>query len=274
MSQYKIIASDLDGTLLNKDMHVSPENFEAIRQLVAEGVLFVPASGRAMYEMPREVWDCPYARYLIHSDGAVIHDKETGESIRLSMSREKSDTVMAMLKEYDTDPSVRHCGHCYMDAKTNTEDFHRYNRMNEEWVSFSMSCFEAVENFDELCASMDAIDMVCVFFHSPEEQAECKRRLTEMGGFLIASSHEANLEIMDERAGKGSALLHLADRLGIDRSATIAVGDSPNDMDMVSKAGLGLAMGNACEELKAMAQRVICTNEEHVMVYLREHYFS
>ncbi len=272
--QYKIIACDLDGTLLDHDMNVSKENWEAIRRLGEKGVLFVPASGRAMYEMPRAVWDSPYVRYLIHSDGAAVYDKETGESIRLGMSREKSRRMMAILGEYETDISIRHGGHAYEDAKNHNPEFHIYHRMSPYWWEFAMEYFEPVEDFDRFCDFEDGIDMACVFFHNEDERLECRQRFLELGGYGVASSDPCNLEIFDERAGKGSALLCLAERLGIDPAKTIAVGDSLNDRDMVIKAALGLAMSNACEELKALADAVVCNNDEHVMDYILKNYIQ
>ena len=75
-------------------------------------------------------------------------------------------------------------------------------------------------------------------------------------------------------AGKGNALLLLAELLGVDRNATIAVGDSTNDCTMVETAGLGLAMDNAVPKLKAVADAVVCNNRDHVVKYILEHYIG
>ena len=272
MWQYKIIASDLDGTLLKDDMTVSRENWEAVRRMTEAGVLFVPASGRAVLEMPRAIVESPYVRYLIHSDGSAVYDKETGRSIRLAMTPEQSRRMMAVLSEYKVDISVRHHGHCYVDPKKHTREYHYAHRMSDYWVDFVMEYFEPLEDFDRATDFEDGIDMVCVFFQSAEEREECRRRFLEMGGYGISGSDPANLEIYDERAGKGSALLALAEELGIDRSETLSVGDSPNDLDMIRKAGIGLAVSNACDALKADATTVICSNEEHAMEYIEKNY--
>ncbi|MBR2353964.1 MAG: Cof-type HAD-IIB family hydrolase [Clostridia bacterium] len=271
MSNYKIVASDLDGTLLNTKVQVSEENWEAVRQMTEAGVHFVPSSGRAFYEMPAFIRESPYVRYVIHSDGSAIYDKQTGESVRLSMSRERSHLLLDVLAEYENDASIRHCGRVYTDAATNTEEFHRYNRMDDGWVWHTFAYYEPTENFDQFCRDLDGIDMLCTFFHSADEQEICRKRLEGLG-YHVVSSHPCNLEVYAPTAGKGSALLALAKRLGIAPDATIAVGDSPNDSDMIRKAGLGLAMGNACEELKAIAREVICTNDEHAMRYILNHY--
>ena len=77
--KYKLIASDLDGTLLSDNAEVSRENFDAIKKITERGVVFAPVTGRAMYEMPADVVNCPDIRYIVSSNGAVIYDKETKE---------------------------------------------------------------------------------------------------------------------------------------------------------------------------------------------------
>ena len=66
----------------------------------------------------------------------------------------------------------------------------------------------------------------------------------------------------------------LADMLGVDRKDTIAVGDSTNDSEAIKDAGLGLAMENACDELKQIADEIVCNNKEHVARYILENYIK
>lgn len=273
MTNYKIIASDLDGTLLNGRLQVSEENWNAIRRMSEMGILVVPSSGRTLYEIPKEILESPLMRYIIHSDGAAIYDKETGESIRFALSREKSAKLMEIVSEYDVDVSVRNGGHSYTDAKKHTEEYHYAHRMDKTWVDFSFEFHETVEEFEEFCRTIDGIDMACVFFRDSAEQEECCGRVAKMNGVAICSSDPANLEFHDIRAGKGNALLCLAERLGIDPADTVAVGDSPNDLDMIQKAALGLAVENACEELRSATDEIVCSNEEHVMDYILNKYF-
>ena len=273
MSQYKIVACDLDGTLLDGEKNISKENWDAIRRITEAGAWFVPSSGRSLGDMPRELIESPYVRFLIHSDGAAVYDKETGKSIRFSLSREQSDLLMDIVLEYDTVWIVLHDGHTVMDGATESHEYYRYHNMSREWIDFSDDHYEHIDGFYEYCRSVDGIDMLCPFFHSPAEREECAARLRALG-FTVATSDPHNLEIYDPRAGKGNALRHLAEMLEVDMSQTIGVGDSPNDSEMVRAAGLGLAVGNAYEELKRIADAVICRNDEHVIRYIWEQYFE
>ena len=92
-----------------------------------------------------------------------------------------------------------------------------------------------------------------------------KTMLTELG-------FEYNLEIMSTKAGKGNALSALADMLKIQRSKTISIGDSGNDITSIESAGLGLAVSNATDSLKAVADDIICSNEEHIVAYVLENF--
>ncbi len=272
MSNYRILASDLDGTLLNSKGVVSEENQGAIRDLTRRGVYFVPSSGRTLSEIPSMIRDNPSVRYIIHSDGAVVHDKQTGERLDLSMPREKVGVLLDILSEYDVSMTVRHQGRSYTAKKWFCDEAGIYYRLNDTWQDFVYAYSTPVENFMSFCRGLDFVEMICVFFHSQDELEACRDRLTKMGMYAVTSSDPANLEIIDGCAGKGEALLRLAKHLGLDASQTIAVGDSPNDRNMIEKAGFGLAMENACQELKAVADATACHCDEHVVKYILEAY--
>ena len=117
-----------------------------------------------------------------------------------------------------------------------------------------------------------SIPAFAVFFRKFEDLVESKRKIEALGGLRVVGVSEYNLEIMNSDAGKGNALLWLAQQLGIDRADTISVGDTDNDQSMIEAAGLGLAVANACQPLKAVADAVICSNDEHAIAYILSHY--
>ena len=270
---YKIISSDLDGTLLDNEMRVSEENRLAVKQYTDMGGVFVPNSGRSLGEMSSEVKDLPGVRYVICSDGADIYDKQTGEHISLCMTHEEAARVFDVLSEYETFIAVHYRANAYLDADRfdrATLDYHNVNRYFREH-------FEATNvlktEFAAFCREMEEVEMICVFFHSREEMDACRTRL-EAEGLVVAASASYNMEIFSTRAGKGNALLRLAEHLGVAREDTIAMGDSDNDASMIRAAGLGLAMENANASVKKIADAVACRNEEHIVPYLLKHYIQ
>ena len=270
MQTYRMITSDLDGTLLQNDMTVSQENERAIKAMTARNICFVPCSGRTFSEISPEVRDNPHVRYLIHSDGAVIYDKITNHRITMCMSHEICARVMDILADYETCYTVHYLGNAYIDAAKKNAASYSYHRVNDYFCKLIGESAAPRVSFDDFCRSMEEIELFCVFFRDDREMEECKRRLEEIQEIQVVSSDSANLEIISKEAGKGNALLRLAKELGVDPAQTIAVGDSPNDLSMLKTAGLGLATANADRSLKKIADRVICSNNEHVAKFVLE----
>ena len=271
MPSYKLVATDLDGTLLNSAGVVSQENIDAIHEMTKMGVFFVPSSGRAFWELPPCVRSIPDARYFICSDGAVIYDTQKEEplddrSFRGDDIRRALDCMLAG----KTHLLLHHKGHVYVDAQKHNEEGYIAHRVPPSFRRAMYELAVAEDNFKEFCYGLDSIEMVTVFFASDEDLNECRERLLADGAFSVTSTEPTNLEIFRKDAGKGNALDRLAALLGADRSETIAVGDNFNDLENFAHAGLALAMGNALPVAKEAAHRIICKNDEHAMVYILE----
>ena len=268
---YKIISSDLDGTLLNDEMCVSEENRLAIKQYTDMGGVFVPNSGRSLGEMSDEVKNLPGVRFVICSDGADIYDKDTDTHISLAMTREETDRVLAILSDYEVFPTVHYRGNSYLDADRYDRATMDYNNVNEYFrIHFEKTTIPQ-NNFAAFCRETDEVEMICAFFHRYEDLEEAAARLRE-AGLAVAASASYNIEVFSTRAGKGNALLRLAEHLGVAREETIAMGDSINDLSMIEAAGLGLAMANAKEAVKEVADAIACRNTEHIVPYLLRNY--
>ncbi len=274
MAEYKIVASDLDGTLLGSDGKVSAENFAAISSLKNRGVHFVPASGRSLAEIPAEIKENPDIRYFIHSSGAVVFDKLTGERISFCFPKELSAKIFELLFSTDCHITVRHRGRMYTSVETMNEESFAYYKVWAAHAELLRTVGEPISNFKEKFSSADDVEMISIFIGDNERLFELKSKLLLIPNINVASACPYNIELTCSKAGKGNALLALAEKLGCSVSETIAVGDSENDMPMILAAGLGLAVENAAEELKAKADRVICSNDYGVAKYLLETYFQ
>jgi len=179
--------------------------------------------------------------------------------------------LMDMLTEYEVHYAVRVAGRSYRDTRSSEAVLDHF-RYTEPYKRFLRYFIEPLHDFEGFCRRQTAVEMTCINFHSPDEQAAFRRRIDAHPMMDCTSSDVANIEVYHKDAGKGKGLWRLADLLGVDRAATIAVGDSHNDLSNIEAAGLGLAMGNAWEDVKAAADEVICTNDEHAMKYILEHY--
>lgn len=274
MFKYKLVASDLDGTLLNNKSEVSRENLDAIGKLSDMGVMFIPSTGRTFAEMPRLIRNNENIRYYIYSNGTVVYDKKTGERILNCISNETGRKVLDIAREYEVHKSFRCNGRCYVDNRFQSlEAWDYYNVCREHRVvveNFGI----LIEDFEEKIDNADEIEVYSFFFKNLSEKEECRRRISGIEGIAVTGVTEYNIEVFNAAAGKGNALQVLAKKLGIKAEETISIGDSNNDSTILRASGLGLAVSNACDSLKAVADEIICSNEEHVAKFVLEKYFS
>ena len=274
MVNYKIVASDLDGTLFNDRSQVSEENLQAIHALAMHDVQFVPSSGRTLCEIPNILKNNPDIRYVIHSNGAVVHDLKTGDRILNCLTRDLIAQVLDVIYDYDMHVMFRQNGGSFVDAACEFDG-------GDAYFNFIPAHRKVIDDYakplsrDEFQAYAKAqndIEVFSMFFHDDDELEACRKRLNAIDALGVVSVCEHNLETFHVTAGKGNALYQLADKLGIDRAATICVGDSENDLSMIKAAGLGLAVANANDVMKANADVVICSNEEHAIAHIFKHF--
>jgi len=265
---YKLIASDLDGTLLYDISSVSEENYRAIAEYKKMGGHFVPASGRCFYEIPQELRECEDIRYYISSNGAVVTDTATGELDEVLIPNETFDKIMELMSEYEIYHTVHFEGCAYMLAENDSEEKARYYNVNKYYyIHFHENC-RKLENLDGKFSQGRGVEMLSVFFKSQAELDECVKKLNALGGLVVTSSTDFNLEIIAEGASKGDGVRRLAKKLGISTSEAIGVGDSRNDMALLDGVGMPLAVSNAKDVLKAKAKKIICSNKEHIARYI------
>lgn len=272
--KYQIVSLDLDGTLLDGQMRISEENRRALSRLAKRGVLFAINSGRTLSEIPEDVRSLPDIRYIIHSDGAVIYDKLLNRRYTACLSSELSARVLSLLFSYRASVSARYGGLSFVRLEEHSEAGYIPYRVGQFYRRHLYETNLPTPDFENYCYRLGELEMLCAFFADDGELAACSEQLLALGGLQLASSVLHNVEIFSSEAGKGTALLRLADMLGVDAAATVAVGDTTNDSDAIRKAGLGLAMENAVPELKAIANGIACHHEAHIVPYLERHLFA
>ena len=271
--KYKIVASDLDGTLLDKDQTMSEENLCAISEMNRLGVEFVPTTGRGMNEIDTSLLNSPDIRYIIASNGAVVFDKKLGKNILTNYI--PSDTVRLVLetiRPYNAFLAVHAGGKtCYDKNKYNPE-YLNICGVGEYYGHIIGQYAEAIDDFENFLLSSGEVELMCIFFELDEVIRSSKQIFENCGKLCAASPSKNYLEVYSYDAGKGKTLAAFVDKLGVDIADVIAVGDSDNDYTMIKKAGLGLATANACDALKEIADKTICDNSEHIAKYVLENF--
>lgn len=272
MHDYKLIAIDLDGTLLNDQNQVSDENLQAICELKKRGVFFVPCTGRTLAEIPSAVKDNPNIRYIIHSNGAVLLDKQTNNKINCCISNTTAKCIFDILSHLKGHVTIRHDGKCYTKAGTIDKKSMEFYNIIPAHEDVLLNYATYIENFEEWLANLDNIEVISVFFHSLAELATCRKALSKIEEIRVVSAAEFNLEILSKKAGKGAGLESLCELLNIDKNMVIGVGDSGNDLPMMQSAGIKVAVSNAVSVLKEVCDEIICSNNENVVDYILKNF--
>ena len=271
--KYKIVASDLDGTLLNKEQTVSEENFCAISEMNRLGVEFVPTTGRGINEIDRSLINSPDIRYIITSNGAVLFDKNIGKPLLTRyVSKDSVRLILEALRPYNVFIAVHEGGTTFFDKNKYDPEFMNLCGIDAYHGHILSQHAEAVENFEGFLLSSDEMELICIFFETDEEARTCKQIFEDSGKLCAANPHANYLEVYSSDAGKGKTLAALVEQLGVDITDVIAVGDSNNDSTMIQEAGLGLAVANACDALKELADQTICDHSEHIAKYVLENF--
>ncbi|WHY77533.1 Cof-type HAD-IIB family hydrolase [Neobacillus sp. WH10] len=272
----KIIASDMDGTLLNSVQQISVENKEAILKAQAQGVEFVVATGRsyqeAIYVLREAGLKCP----IICVNGAEVRSKEGDILSATPITKHKAREVAEKLRELDI----------YFEVYTNKGAFtvdpdkaistlvdiiiSANPEADRDEVAYAAGArlreglVQIIEDYEILFADENIqIYKLFTFSFNSDKLAAASNTLMDFEGLAISTSGHENLEITANQAQKGIALESFAKSRGIDISETMAIGDNYNDVSMFERAGRSVAMGNANYEIKALCDVITDTNNEH-----------
>ena len=257
MEEIRLIALDLDGTLLNSDKRLTPACREALDRVAAAGIEIVPATGRFFEGMPEAIRTLPYLRRAITINGAQVCDALDGSVIyRAEIPCRQAVEILRFL---DGRPLIYDC---YADnwgwmSRNMWEACGDYVP-NEHYFNMVRNLRTPVDDLKRyLLARGGGVQKLQLF---TRDMALRERLLRELGerfeGIAVSTSVANNVEINCAAANKGDALRALAEHLGIPLHQTAAFGDGMNDLRMIEAAGLGIAMGNAAPAVKARANRV------------------
>ena len=259
----KLIALDMDGTLLDNDhATVPPRNVAALRAASERGVKIAIASGRAWCLVEDVAREMGFVDYAVLANGAAIRDVRTGECLyREGMGEEQVRAIVRLLRARDIPFEVYQNGRSYMDGSCGVEKAKAAAVVSP---AFAKVLFEHMTYTDDMERTLagDMAEKFNVFHVEPEEREELLAAIAATGPVACASSTASNLEITSPKADKGAALAVLCGRLGITPEEVMAFGDAENDLGMLSWAGCSFAMANGSKGAKAAAKRITGPNHE------------
>ena len=274
----RIIALDLDGTLLDSEKRLSDVNRAALERAAATGVLIVPTTGRFFGMMPPAVRDLPFVRYAITINGAQVYDRETDTAlVRDEIPLDMALGIMEVLDRYDVvyDCYRQNWGWMTAALQDKAADYatnEHYLKMVRE---FRKPVPELKAYLRETAADGD-VQKVMLFGRRDQGSGirdqgagshlvleAIKREMGEkFPEIKVTASTWNNIELNIKSAHKGNALKRFAEHLGFGLENCMAFGDGMNDFTMVEAAGLGIAMANAEAEVKRVAKWIAPSNDE------------
>jgi Cof subfamily protein (haloacid dehalogenase superfamily) len=258
---YKMIAIDLDGTLLTDDLMVSPDTVTAIQKAVGLGTIVTIATGRMFPSAKVFAQQLGINVPLITYHGAIIKDVNENEVMyeRL-ISPDVAQKLVAIASEKQIHLQV------YQD------DILYSAWENEKLIAYSEEAKVPYLIEPDLAKLAKKGFTKALFIDNHDTLDILQDELQSLFGEQahIAKSKKTYLEVTNTEANKGSALLYLATKLGIDRSEIIGIGDNHNDIELIKTAGLGIAMGNAVKELKDIADYISLTNNDDGVLHVIE----
>lgn len=247
---FKVVALDLDGTLLNNDCSLSEESKKVIRRLGEKGLDFILASGRPFCSMLPFAEELRIRLPLITTNGALVKSVTGNDYCKKNwIPRELVRTVLDFALARQVGIII------YGEEKT-----YSFNRdLAEKQRHIEQINVEVITEFNPRSKVLKI-----VFYGSPETNRELGNALASRFGnqLSITQSHEQYLEVMKKGVSKGQALQEFLTKLGIYREQLIVFGNGLNDLSMFSIAGFSVAMDNSPDELKQEADFVCKSNLE------------
>ncbi|MEA5016710.1 MAG: Cof-type HAD-IIB family hydrolase [Candidatus Limiplasma sp.] len=269
--EIKLIAMDMDGTLLNEDKEISGESRAALHEAVDKGISIAICSGRSsgdnsIFASQAGLDKC----YILAYNGAYCLESPHGKPYaRHIMPKQAALAALAVLKEYDVSYA------CFLADRIVAVENGLWPK-DKGWVAHAGK--PGAPRIQQGLPEVERLQgegihkIVYIERHEERRIEEIRQRLLPIQGMDVTSSWANNLELIPSGVNKGTAVRELAQRLGLSPENVMAIGDYDNDIPMLRYAGWGIAMGNASEAVKKAAPYATAANaQEGVAQAIRQY---
>lgn len=271
--QIRMIAFDLDGTILTHAKTLSQRTEKALRQAAASGVILLPVTGRPLHGIPEEIRSLPGIRHVITSNGSSAYTAATGEALfRNTLSPRLAGDVLSFLSSFHPAVELFSDGWGYQDRDAFRFFFSRVK--NTVLMPYFTASRKTVDSLtDVLSEARNGIENIHVVFRTEEDMnASARLMVDRFPGLCVIKSTALELEIISASCSKGRALLMYAGMNGIPAGDILAFGDGDSDRSMLRAAGIGVAMGNAPPLVRQDADLTALSNDEDGVAKLLEQF--
>lgn len=271
----RLIATDMDGTLLNSSHEISKENIEAIKAAQAKGITVAIATGRAFYEARTPVAPTGLKVPYICLNGAEVRDESCNIIHTSKLNHAQIKDITTILDKYNLYYQVYTNARIYTEDKQMDLDIYIdiANKMGHtpdvEKIRASINkrieqgSLKEVQSYNEVYERDGELVLKFLAFSSDLDKLDqAKAELKKFKHLAVSASSRGNIEITHNDAQKGIALQALAESLKIDMNEVAAFGDNLNDVSMLERVGYSFGMENGVDEVKQIAKYRAGSNEE------------
>lgn len=268
----RMIGLDMDGTLLTTEKELTAYTRRVLEEAISRGIVVLPATGRPACALPAQIKLVSGIRYAVTSNGArVIDIRENRAIFQHLIPKGIGRKILEILEQYDTLREVYYDGIGYSqeDKLKNISKYVESPFMADYIKSTRTPVPDVRAKFEEERRALDKIQGI---FADMQEMSAAAEKLREIPEIEATGSIRNNIEVNAKGVNKGDALIELGEMLGISRSEIMAFGDGRNDLEMLKRVGIGVAMANGTKEVREAADYVTESNDEEGVARFIEAY--
>lgn len=261
-NEISMVATDLDGTLLLQNKHISKRTYAALKKANENGVHIVIATGRSFSALPESIFKIDGMRYVVTSNGANIIDLKDNEVIyKNCINAAQIPKIIDFLKGRPYILEVFTGGKAYM-SKSDYDKF-RSRTIDFRPIEYVLQTRIPIDDIFEFTSkNASAIENININFDSLSDKPKAYEELLKFDNITVTTSFDFNLEIGGNTTSKGDALNFLTQMLGLTSKNVLSIGDNPNDSSMLGFSEIAVAVENAHEDIIKLADHITSSNDE------------
>lgn len=270
MSKIKLVAMDLDNTLLDSNKQISEHTQEVLKEAIRQGVFIVPATGRIFKAIPEVLRNMDGVRYALCSNGASVYDQKEDKIIyKNHLTKDTAFELFDILEKYHCTHDIYQNGQGYMEERylRHLDEYKVSGHLLDLVHATRLEVEDLRKHIEEY---PEGIEKVSAFFDDMDEREAARAELIKKNIATVVSSLNNNIEINQFGCDKGDGLINLSKHLGLSMDEVMACGDAGNDTMMIKAAGIGVVMENGKEDVKEFADFITKTNDEDGVAYAIE----
>lgn len=274
-TRYHGIAVDLDGTLLTNMSEISDYTFRILQKMHEQNIEIIVATGRAFCALPDILLKLPFVRYVVTSNGSAIYDIQNDRCIKRTTLHGRCVSELLSCLAYENIVFEAFVDGIAYAEKKYVSDPIRYGATlkGARYVQKTRKPIDNMVRF--INQHIDELDSIDVVVRNEDYKVQLMHQMKrQLSDVYITSSVKQLIEVSDLHATKVEAVAFVCEMLGFSMDKIVAFGDADNDIEMIQRAGKGIAMGNASEHVKNMADVITFSNEEDGVAKMCEKIFE